>query len=157
MDDSTVVGQCCFLGCIVCTKVFFFVINTDRCKELFPHFVYSTIPSGVCIFSFLFGLATRSWDGPWDLWITVSPYTTVVAPVLVFFEGAMVFQRVVLVSYLDMSVSTIVNSFPVDGWTGRWVRGWIMGYERDISVYQVYDLRDISSRMMKKKKKKNRI
>ena len=43
------------------------------------------------------------------------PYLTFVAPVLVLFEGVMVFQRVVLVSYLDISVSTIVNSFR---WTG---------------------------------------
>jgi hypothetical protein len=48
-DDSTVVGDCCFFGGSVCTKVIVFVVKIDRCRELFVvrHF-NSTIPRGVC-------------------------------------------------------------------------------------------------------------
>ena len=31
LDDSTVVGECCFFGSGVCTKVFLFAINFDLC------------------------------------------------------------------------------------------------------------------------------
>ena len=56
LDDSTVVGEGCFFGGIVCTKVFRFAIHVDRCSEPLPNLVHSLITSGVCRrqFSFLF-------------------------------------------------------------------------------------------------------
>ena len=48
LDDSTVVGECCFFGCVVCTKVFLFAtVNSDLCSESLSNLVHSSIPSGV--------------------------------------------------------------------------------------------------------------
>ena len=47
LDDSTVKGECCFFGCVVCTKVFLFAINFDLCFEPLPSLAYSIIPGGV--------------------------------------------------------------------------------------------------------------
>ena len=48
MNDSTVVGECCFFGCVVCTKGFYFAINLDLCFEPLPTLGHSSIPTGVC-------------------------------------------------------------------------------------------------------------
>ena len=55
LDDSNVVGECCFFGCIVHTKRFPFAINTDLCCEPLPTLGHSSIPTGVSRrqFSFL--------------------------------------------------------------------------------------------------------
>ena len=56
LDDSTVVGECCFFGCVVCTKEFLFATNSDVCLEPLPTLGHSIIPCGVvrCKSSFLF-------------------------------------------------------------------------------------------------------
>ena len=51
VDDSTVIGECCFFGGLECTKVFLFafVINSDcdYCFELLSTNLLSSIPTGV--------------------------------------------------------------------------------------------------------------
>ena len=46
-DANTVVGDCCFFGCFVCTKVLLFAIYLDLCFELLPTLAHSSIPRGV--------------------------------------------------------------------------------------------------------------
>ena len=40
--DSTVEGEGCFLGCVVCTKVFYCAINFDLCHEPHPTLDHSS-------------------------------------------------------------------------------------------------------------------
>ena len=54
LDDSTVVGEGCFFGCVVCTNVFCFAINSDLCFEPLPFLGHSSIPTGVCRIKFSF-------------------------------------------------------------------------------------------------------
>ena len=47
MDDSLVKDECCFFGCLVCTKVSLFTIKIDLCFVPVPSLGHSMIPTGV--------------------------------------------------------------------------------------------------------------
>ena len=47
LDDRTVVGECCFFACVVCTKGFRFAFKIDLCCEPLPSLAHSSISTGV--------------------------------------------------------------------------------------------------------------
>ena len=61
VNDSTVVGECCFFGGAVYPKVFLFAINTELCLEPLPSLDHSNVATGVVRFkcSFLFLIHDR--------------------------------------------------------------------------------------------------